>query len=936
MNSMMLMLAAAGIFVEAESFTDRGGWTLETQSVRQMGSAYLMAHGMGAPVADAATSVEIPEKGTYTVWVRTRNWVEEWAPGQYPGRFQILVNGEALKTELGTNGKNWAWQKAGEVTLAKGKAMLALHDLTGFNGRCDAVALMLTGGSNAAEQLRVEFQSRPPEEDPGEYDLVVVGGGVSGICASLAASRMGLKTLTLHDRGKVGGCNSSEVRVCMGGVVGVGPYPNLGNVVKEIQPLFADGNPHEAEFFEDDRKEIAFRIKKDYKFAKWLPGTVPELRHYQYVDGVETNAGRIVAVIARDMLRGTRRRIRAKLFCDATGDAVIARLAGCETMYGREERARFHEASAPEKAVREVMGMSLQWLSEERAEDAPFPDISAWALKIDNESGTYNLRGSWDWENGFYRDMAEETETIRDYGLLSVFSNWHWMKNVSPRKAEFRRQAFKWISPLGGKRESHRVVGDYVFNQNDLHNHTDFKDATACATWNIDFHFPDPRFAGKFPEPFRSAAYHRGYGDPQPVPYRSLYARDVANLFLAGRHISVSHAAFASVRVQRTLGALAEVTGLAAAIARKHDCTPRMVYEKYLDELKASMKKGVPDWGVMHSGGAKIGENYDFNVRGKVSVDPSWGQPLDPQVADEIKSLGYQHMNEHLSFQDRRRRLILADESRAFLHYYDSFDRDAGYSVKVEKPVWDLKEVGDMKFRTVCEGGFQVTDMKARKVVENFRHPSISWPYVVTAVCDLKDGGFIASVNPQKETADFQKAILLRRFNAAKELVATYRLEGFYYARSMQWDREEDVLLLAWEKGFARVKLPEKVEGECEVLADFRQPKGRNLFDVVPEKNGEGYLAGCGYGGGLVHFNAEGKSDRIWFVPTDTGKESRFYAQVSERPDGHIFMAHWTGHGEKDSYKGVQAVEFDENGKAIWQLDSPDRFGSISGVIVIE
>ena len=423
--TMLTLLAAAGIFVEAESFTDHGGWTLETQSVRQMGSAYLMAHGLGEPVADAVTRVEIPEAGEYEVWARTRNWVEEWAPGQHPGRFRILVNAVALGNELGTNGGEWAWQMAGKLSLAKGAASLALHDLTGFNGRCDAVALMPvgegggvgrtalpTGGPNAAEQLRLEFQSRPPQEDPGEYDLVVVGGGVSGICASLAASRMGLKTLTLHDRGKVGGCNSSEVRVCMGGVVGVGPYPNLGNVVKEIQPLFADGNPHEAAFFEDDRKEIAFRIKKDYKFAQCLPGAVPELRHYQYVDGVETNGGRIVAVIARDMLRGTRRRIRAKLFCDATGDAVIARLAGCETMYGREERARFHEASAPEKPEREVMGMSLQWLSEERTDDAPFPDISAWALKIDKESGTYNLRGSWDWENGFYRDMAEETRRV--------------------------------------------------------------------------------------------------------------------------------------------------------------------------------------------------------------------------------------------------------------------------------------------------------------------------------------------------------------------------------------------------------------------------------------------------------------------------------------------------------------------------------------------
>ena len=122
----------------------------------------------------------------------------------------------------------------------------------------------------------------------------------------------------------------------------------------------------------------------------------------------------------------------------------------------------------------------------------------------------------------------------------------------------------------------------------------------------------------------------------------------------------------------------------------------------------------------------------------------------------------------------------------------------------------------------------------------------------------------------------------------------------------------------------------------CEILSDFRQPAGRNLFDVVPERAGDGYLAGCGYGGGLVRFDANGKAVRRWLVPATDGKKSLFYAQVREMPSGNLYMAHWTGHGRDDSYKGWQAVEFDSQGRIVWFLDNPARYGSISGIDVLE
>src|SRR3954451_5880719 len=88
---------APGVLVEAESFKDHGGGGLDTQFVHIMGSPYLLAHGLGEPVKDATTSVKVAEAGTYKVFVRTKDWVAHWNAKGQPGRFQLLVNGQALK-----------------------------------------------------------------------------------------------------------------------------------------------------------------------------------------------------------------------------------------------------------------------------------------------------------------------------------------------------------------------------------------------------------------------------------------------------------------------------------------------------------------------------------------------------------------------------------------------------------------------------------------------------------------------------------------------------------------------------------------------------------------------------------------------------------------------------------------------------------------------
>ena len=919
---MHVLMLAVSLFIECESFDNVGGWVTDSASVRQMGSAYLMAHGYGRPVADATTSLEIPAEGTYTVWARTRNWNAEWTKGA-AGLFQVKV-GDFVSRELGTGPKAWHWEKLGAVTLKKGQTPAALHDLTGFNGRCDALFLSTDA---AAEPVRPEVVT----DCPTAYDLIVVGGGVPGTCAAISAGRHGLKTLLLQDRDRLGGVNSSEVRISMGGMIRCGTYPKLGRVVDEIQPAWGSGKTYPAEFYEDARKEI----------VTTRPGSNVDLKFRQYAYRVEmdpVNTNRIAAVVALDTRTGVRTRFRAPLFVDATGDAVLARQAGCATMYGRDARSTFGEPNAPVRADRQVMGHTVIWYAKDRGRPCAFPDISAWALPGFNEKTAYHvMHGDWEQETGQLRDMADDTETIRDYGLLTIFSNWNFIKNRSSRKGEFANAEIDWMSPTGGKRESYRVVGDYVLTQNDIERKTVFDDRTACVSWNMDFHVPDPANVAAFKEPFRTCAYHRHCDGPYDgMPYRCLYARDCANLFLAGRHISCSHAAFAMVRVMRPLGMYGEVVGMAAKICKARGALPRDVYTSHFAELKAMMKKGVPLGPLSHLGGTTGDyEGFHFKEIGHFPLYPNPKKLSGDEIA-RITALDHAYRHEPKQLADIRlahRRFVLADESRAKLHYWDSADSNACFAVDVAKPVWDLKPLGDDRYRIVCHGGFMVVDMRQRKVVDRFIDRKTFPDNAATAVCDLPDGGFLVSVNPQSGP-DVGKTVLIREYAKDRTLRRTVRFDGFFYARSML-RTDDGEILLAHEKGFLRGRLPETGETGV-VIRNYPQPSGRNLFSVVPDRAGKGYWAGTGYGAELVRYAADGQVMSVWKAKQRAGLANVFYGQTEELANGHVYLCNWTGHGRDDSFKGWQVVEFDEEGNSIWHLYDPERFGSVSGIVVLK
>jgi hypothetical protein len=555
--------------VEAESFSDTGGWKLDTQFIREMGSPYLLAHGLGQPVTDATTTITATEAGPHHVWVRTKDWVARWqAPGT-PGRFRLVVNGQPLQVTFGARGADWHWQHGGTVQLNAGENELALHDLTGFDGRCDCIAFTRddTPPPNDSAILatwRRQALGLPATPEPkGPYDLVVVGGGYSGMGAALSAARMGLHVALIQDRPVLGGNGSSEVRVWAMGLIRRGRYPRIGEIIEEFCD-HAKKSPGTYEEFGDAIKEQIIRAEPKIDLF---------LNMHAFAVERSADATRIEAVTCLDTRTSQELKITGRFFCDATGHATIGHLAGVETVMEPTGR----------------MGMSNMWAWDEAEVARSFPK-TPWALPLAMADFPYprDHHGQWFWESGFGKDPLGDAEGIRDWNLRAVFGAFNAMKNRDGA-ADHPTAFLTWVAYIGGPRESRRILGDVVLTQDDIVAKRDFPDGCVPSTWSIDLHYPKEQYAKKFPDnPFISIAVHdrrvdRSYG--YPVPYRCFYSRDIANLFMAGRCISVTHEALGTVRVMKTCGMMGEVVGKAASVAIRHGTTPRGVYENHWAEM---------------------------------------------------------------------------------------------------------------------------------------------------------------------------------------------------------------------------------------------------------------------------------------------------------------------------------------------------------------
>lgn len=613
-----------GVLIEAEAFDDLGGWKLDTQFIHIMGSSYLIAHGLGNPVAPATTTVTLPAAGRWHVWVRTKNW----APGDWeaPGHFKLAVNGTELATIFGSELDDWGWERGGAVDLDEPEASLSLIDLTGFDGRCDAIFFTQDGDDapdNSSEPMN-DWRRRygQVEDSPeGEFDLVVVGGGIAGCSAAVAAARAGLKVALLHDRFVLGGNGSSEVAVKWCGGFPPGLYPELGAIVREVAPPLTGDSQMAGTFVaaEAERRKV---IDSE-------PNLELCLGHYVYA--VETDHGRIAAVWALCARGKQRRRFVARFFVDASGHGTVGLKAGADHCMEPRER----------------MGMTNIWQWRWSEHEVDFPE-TPWALQLTEEMFPYpgdgpflnkegkparpvkdhplffspatkGFKGQWFWETGFDKHPLNDLEAIRDHNMRAAFGAFNAMKNhgayasLDQSGRSHATAELYWMAFIGGPRETLQLLGDVVVDEDDIYGERDFPDGCVPATWGIDLHYALPLYARHFPDnPFISRAYFDGRVDDSPgtrwgesprasvagpmrgkhdpskgylFPYRSFYSRNIENLFMAGRDISVSHEALGTVRVMNTLGMVGVVVGRAAAIASAHDTTNRGVYEDHWDEL---------------------------------------------------------------------------------------------------------------------------------------------------------------------------------------------------------------------------------------------------------------------------------------------------------------------------------------------------------------
>lgn len=576
---------AETIFIEAESFKDLGGWSLETAFTDSIGSPYLLAHGLGKPVNNAETSIAIESGGEFKIWVRSKDWVAPWkAPGT-PGRFQLMLNGQAVPTEFGDRGAQWHWQAGGSIKLAKGECKLALQDLTGFDGRCDAILLSSDKDflPPEGEELKTARDKWLGIEggpiDAGEYDLVVVGGGYAGMAAAISAARQSLKVALVQDRFVLGGNGSSEVRVWANGGTMRGKYPHLGEIVEEFADHAPD-SPGLAEHYGDKLKEGVIAHEKNIHLF---------LGHFANKVEADTKSKAIQSVSALEVRTGKTRSFRGKLFADCTGHGTIGALAGAS--YRMEPSGR--------------MGMSNMWYWEQEKTQQDWPE-TPWALALEEgdfprtvrsrsvDDGKPFMKGEWFWESGFDKDPINEAELIRDWNLRAVYGAFTAIKTGKNREKN-ANAALKWVAHVGGPRESRMLDGDVLLTREDIVSKKEFPDASVSTTWDIDLHYPKEQFAKKFPDnPFISRAEfgagvdrNQGY----PIPYRCFYSKNIPNLFMAGRNVSVTHEALGTIRVMRTCGMMGEVVGKASYLCVKHDLSPRGVYEKQLPALIELMKQ---------------------------------------------------------------------------------------------------------------------------------------------------------------------------------------------------------------------------------------------------------------------------------------------------------------------------------------------------------
>ncbi len=431
-----------------------------------------------------------------------------------------------------------------------------------------------------------------------EADLVVIGGGLAGTCCAITAAREGIRVVLIQDRPVLGGNASSEVRLwVLGATSHMGNnnrWAREGGVVDELLVENLYRNPEGNALILDTI--LLEKVREEPNIHLLLNTSVFEVS--------KQDADTIESVRAFCGQSSTMYRVKASLFCDASGDGVVGFMAGAAFRMGAEGRAEFGEALAPEQPRQELLGHSLYFYSKDTGKPVAFVPPS-FALKdisrvprwrsFDTKNDGCRL---WWIEYGGLRDTVHETEEIKWELWKIVYGVWDHIKN-SGRFPEARNLALEWVGTIPGKRESRRFEGDYMLTQQDIVQRRPHEDTVSYGGWAIDLHPSEGVYSAESP----CTQWHsKGV---YPIPYRCLYSRNIRNLFLAGRIISASHIAFGSTRVMGTCAHNAQAVAIAAAICTREGLLPRDLLEpgrtRHLQDALLRTGQhlpGVPDRGT--------------------------------------------------------------------------------------------------------------------------------------------------------------------------------------------------------------------------------------------------------------------------------------------------------------------------------------------------
>ena len=436
-------------------------------------------------------------------------------------------------------------------------------------------------------------------------DFCVVGGGLAGMCAAIAAARGGAQVVLMQDRPVLGGNCSSEIRMWVRGAAG--KHNRETGILSELEEENIYRNPTLNYSLWDSVLYEKVRAEKN----------ITLLLNCTCLDARMEN-GLIRSVTGWQLNTYTFYTVSAPLFSDCSGDSILAPITGALYRMGREGNAEYGERIGPAEADNQTMGMSC--LIQARETDHPVPFIApSWAnvyetdgdfdyvardrqmrfygredafhqadsvikLRRDHDLATSGTNFWWI-ELGGDRDAIHDTAALRDELLKISLGIWDHIKNRGDHHAE--NWELEWIGFLPGKRESRRYVGEYVLTQNDIEAGGHFPDLVAYGGWTMDDHNPAGFYSTKEQPPSLQFPAPSPYG----IPYRCLYSANIHNLFFAGRNISVTHAALSSTRVMATCALLGQAVGTAASICARLGILPHEVYRSHVEALRSMLRE---------------------------------------------------------------------------------------------------------------------------------------------------------------------------------------------------------------------------------------------------------------------------------------------------------------------------------------------------------